>query len=332
MLRQGQLVGVLYLENSLTGDAFSPDRVGILQVLAAQAAISLENAALYDELEQRVVDRTSELQASLHMLKENQAQLIEAERKTTAARYEREVAIARHIQTSILPKDLHLEGFQLAAAMVTATEVGGDYYDLVPVGDGGFWLGIGDVSGHGLNAGLMMLMIQSCLAGLLRRDPFADPSHQLCLLNDVLYENMRKRLEATDYATLSLLRFFPDGRFLIAGAHEDSLIWRAREKRVERVLTEGTWMGIADSVAAAMVTREHHLYPGDILMLYTDGITEAGADGPGLFGLDRLADLLERTHAQPVDAILRSVYDEVNAWSPTRTDDQALLVLRRSAP
>ena len=111
LVRQGNLVGLLYLENNLATAAFSADRVELLEVLSSQAAVSLENAMLYEDLERRVEDRTRELEASLRLLKKNQSQLIEAERKTAVAYYESEMAIAQQIQTSILPRQLDVPGF-----------------------------------------------------------------------------------------------------------------------------------------------------------------------------------------------------------------------------
>jgi sigma-B regulation protein RsbU (phosphoserine phosphatase) len=338
MMRQGTLVGLLYLENSLAGDAFSPDRVGLLEVLSSQAAISLENATLYDEMERRVEDRTRrleestrDLEASLRLLKENQAQLIEAERKTAVAHYEREMAIAQHIQTSILPKRLDVPGLEIAASMLTASEVGGDYYDLHPTADGGCWLGIGDVSGHGLNSGLVMLMIQSGLATLMWRDPQAQPADLVALLNRMLYENIRVRLGRDDFATLSLLRFFPDNRFVVAGAHEDIIVWRAATGRCERIPTRGTWLGIAENTERQLKNQEHRLEPGDVMVLYTDGITEAKSADGQLYDIDRLCAAVERAHAKPTTDICRDILDGVRQWASEQADDQTLVVLRRKA-
>jgi serine phosphatase RsbU (regulator of sigma subunit) len=338
MVRQGSLVGLLYLENSLAGGAFSPDRVGLLEVLSSQAAISLENAALYEEMEQRVEDRTRKLEAStgdleqsLRLLEENQAQRIEAERKTAVAHYEREMAIARQIQTSILPQRLEVPGLEIAAGMVTASEVGGDYYDLLLTDDGGCWLGIGDVSGHGLDAGLVMLMIQSGLATLMRSSPHADPARLVGLLNEMLYENIRVRLGREDFATLSLFRFHPDGRFVVAGAHEDMLIWRARSEQCEEMATVGTWVGVLKRAERHMKNQENRLDPGDLMVLYTDGITEAKSPAGEQFELTRLAEVLAAAHAEPAEVICRRILERVAAWSSEQADDQTLVVVRRRA-
>jgi sigma-B regulation protein RsbU (phosphoserine phosphatase) len=241
------------------------------------------------------------------------------------------MAIAQQIQTSILPKRLDVPGFDIAASMVTASEVGGDYYDLLRTDDGGFWLGIGDVSGHGLDSGLMMLMIQSGLATLMRRDPHADPASLVALLNRMLYENIRVRLGRDDFATLSLFRFYPDGRFVVAGAHEDALIRRARTGQSEEVPTVGTWVGVNEHAGDQMKNQSNYLDPGDVMVLYTDGITEAKSPAREQFELTRLAEALEAVHAEPAEEIGRRILSRVKAWSTEQADDQTLVVIRRLA-
>jgi DNA-binding LacI/PurR family transcriptional regulator len=129
-----------------------------------------------------------------------------------------ELEIAARIQTAVLPRELAAPGLDLAAKMIAATEVGGDYYDVLPF-DGGCWLAIGDVAGHGLRTGLIMLMIQSAVAGLCARSPGASPSELLTVINEVLYENVRERLQRDEHATLALIRYTSDGQLTIAGGH-----------------------------------------------------------------------------------------------------------------
>jgi predicted ATPase/serine phosphatase RsbU (regulator of sigma subunit)/tRNA A-37 threonylcarbamoyl transferase component Bud32 len=317
MIRQGEPVGLLYLENSLTDDAFSPSRVELLDVVASQAAISLENAILYDEMEKRVQQRTR--------------QLVEAERRAAVAHYEKEMAIARQIQTSILPRRLDVPGMEIAAAMVTASEVGGDYYDLFTTADGGCWLGIGDVSGHGLNAGLVMLMIQSGLASLMRRDPDADPSSLLCLLNSMLRENIRGRLGRDDFATLSLFRFYPDGRFVVAGAHEDIVLLRASTGACEQLRVTGSWLGVRERTSSQMPNHSDRLDDGDVMLLYTDGITEARNQAREQLGLERVIQTVTGLRAEPAATICAQVLERAKAWAPVQDDDRTLVVLRRQS-
>ncbi|HYP90915.1 MAG TPA: SpoIIE family protein phosphatase, partial [Polyangiaceae bacterium] len=101
-------------------------------------------------------------------------------------RLEKELEIGARIQTCLLPKTVAIPELELAAKMVPASEVGGDYYDAFAAGSGGF-IGIGDVAGHGLTSGLVMLMVQSVIGALGRKSPEAAPSELVSALNTVLY-------------------------------------------------------------------------------------------------------------------------------------------------
>ena len=137
-----------------------------------------------------------------------------------------EEEIASRIQSSILPGEIDVEGLEIAAGMLPADKVGGDYYDIIPVEDG-CWIAIGDVAGHGLAAGLIMLMIQSTLQGLVKLSPQANPRDLICALNRVLYENIRKRMKRDEHITFCLVRYWADGRLSFAGAHESLIVCRA---------------------------------------------------------------------------------------------------------
>ncbi len=168
-----------------------------------------------------------------------------------ATRLTKELDIATRIQTSILPRELAVEGLEIVAQMTPTSEVGGDYYDVLPT-DGGCWIGIGDVSGHGLNSGLIMMMIQSMVAALVRNQPEMSPSNLVCAVNDALVDNIRVRLAGNDHATLTMIRYHRDGRLVFAGAHEDMLIRRAENGQVEGIETPGTWVGAIKGVERAM--------------------------------------------------------------------------------
>ena len=172
----------------------------VYESLAEQVSSALEGARLVARLVEEATRR----------------QIAERER------LEKEMEIATRIQTSILPRDINVAGLEIAAAMQPATEVGGDYYDVVPVDDG-CWIGIGDVAGHGLGTGLMMLMMQSGFSALARKLPDASPRDLLLALNTMLVENVRVRLGQHEHATLTLLRYRRDGSLTFAGAHEEIL-------------------------------------------------------------------------------------------------------------
>lgn len=243
-------------------------------------------------------------------------------------RLERELEIASRIQTSILPKKYDVAGLEIAARMIPASEVGGDYYDVFAMGDG-CWVGIGDVAGHGLSAGLEMLMVQSVVAGLVRHAPRASPSDHVRVLNSVLYDNIRDRLGQDEHITLTLMRY-EAGVFTYAGAHEEIIVCRAAGGPCEFIDTPGTWLGGMRDISRVTKDSKLELQPGDVMLLYTDGITEAQDAKRAQFGSERLAKLVEDHRTEPVATIRDKIIDAVQAWQAVQDDDISLVVLRRS--
>jgi sigma-B regulation protein RsbU (phosphoserine phosphatase) len=249
------------------------------------------------------------------------------EQQAAKERLEREMEIATRIQTSILPARLEMPGYSLAASMETASEVGGDYYDVIPTEHGG-WLGIGDVAGHGLPAGLVMLMVQSAASVLVRANPTDEPSALVTRLNTFLFENVRTRLAQDEHVTFTLLRCSEDGEVVFAGAHEEIVVWRKSTGKSERITTPGAWLGVVESIGHATGDHTERLQPGDLMLLYTDGLTEAMDGDRNQYGMDRLCARLESLADRPVEEIVEGVRSDVDAWSVERVDDVTLLVAR----
>jgi sigma-B regulation protein RsbU (phosphoserine phosphatase) len=249
---------------------------------------------------------------------------------STTRRLEQELEIASNIQTSILPRMLEVKRLEIAAKMVPATEVGGDYYDVLPVDDG-CWIGIGDVAGHGVTAGLVMMMMQSVVAAMTRNQPMAAPKDVVSLLNAILYENIRHRLATDSHVTATLLRYTSDGKVVFAGRHEDLIVYRAATQRCERIATPGMWLGIERDIRDGTFDSELALADGDMLVLYTDGVIEARDAGKREFGDDRLCDVIERHRGESVDRILDQVVTAVQAWTAQQRDDVTLVVMRYRA-
>lgn len=258
------------------------------------------------------------------------AQEVLLKEATRSARAQQELAIAHRVQTTILPRVLRAPGLQLAAAMLPAEQVGGDYYDLQPF-PGGAWLAVGDVSGHGLGSGLVMMMLQSALSAIWRTRPELRPSEAHAHLNGLMFENIRTRLENDDHVTLTLLRYLETGEVSFAGAHEDILLLRA-DGREEVLHTPGTWVGGIEDVSRATVDTTVRLQAGDLLVLYTDGVTEAMNADHELFELDRLLAVVREARALPVEEIRDRVVAAVKGWMHQQHDDITILVGRYSGP
>ncbi len=294
----------------------------VLDLLAEHG--TLERAAphlLHAIREQPDLDKGAEVGA----LRAYIGKLVE---KSTANDQQRfsELQIARHIQTAILPRDLSVDGLEVAAIMVPATEVGGDYYDVLPAHDGA-WFGIGDVTGHGVGAGMIMLMVQSAVAALIRT--CNGPRDVVIELNALLHDNIHGRLRERDHVTFSLLRYTRDGLVRFAGAHEDMIVWRAQSRRCEVIETNGLWLGAVASVAEQTKEEQLQLAPGDILVLYTDGVTEARNAEREQFGLDRLRDLVVELApaGQPIAQLCDAIVGKVVRWG-TQADDISVVVAR----
>ncbi len=253
------------------------------------------------------------------------------------ARLQRELHIGGSIQTSILPRDLSVEGLDIAARMVPATEVGGDYYDVLPT-DFGCWIAIGDVAGHGMAAAIVALMTQASIATLTRAKPNARPAEIVALVNEVLHENIRHRLAQDEHVTLSLFRYESGGKLAFAGAHEEVVVYRSQLGKCEPLPTPGTWLGARRDIRSVTTDSETWLDPGDVLVLYTDGITEAMDAAGEQYGIERLMDAVESTRDEAAVSIHRSIWQDVQRHSlagraagaeAAQEDDATLLVVRR---
>ncbi len=242
-------------------------------------------------------------------------------------RLEQELEIGAKIQTCILPGQVEVQGLEVAATMRPATEVGGDYFDILPA-EGGCWIGIGDVAGHGLTSGLVMLMAQSAISALVSGGTELTPSAVVSRLNHVIYDNVRNRLHHDEHLTLALLRYWENGRIVFSGAHEYIIVGRARSGQCELIPTTGPWLGAIPDISGISEDSTLNLESGDVVVLYTDGITEAMSATREMFGVHRLRAVIEAHLNETPDQLRSVILAEVERWRPTQLDDESLLVIR----
>ena len=285
----------------------------------------ISNGDLAARIEPSGARELQTLGAAMNRMAEELAQ--SRDRLTEQQRLQKELEIATRIQTSILPRAPRLPGVEISASMLPADEVGGDYYDILPA-DGGGWIGIGDVAGHGLTAGLVMMMIQGIVSALIRERPDAAPSELLCALNRVLYENINERLGQDEHVTLTLLRYEESGKLSFAGAHEEMVICRAADGSIERVATPGTWVGAVPDIARNTSDSRLELGAGDLLVLYTDGLIQGMDKNGEQFGLERLSAAVAEKRHESVDDICAHVIATARAFFVEQNDDLTLVVLR----
>jgi serine phosphatase RsbU (regulator of sigma subunit) len=240
-----------------------------------------------------------------------------------------ELTVARRIQTALIPRPAQVPGLEIAAHMLPADQVGGDYYDIFNMPDG-CWMAIGDVTGHGLLAGMIMLMLQTAVSTLVTTLPGASPAQLVCRLNRVMRSNIRERLNESDHATFVILRYHSGGAVTMAGAHDEIVIYRAASGSCERVSPEGVWLGIADDIEEYTPDQHFRLERGDLLLLYTDGLIEArSADGEE-FGLERVEQILRGSAQSAVAEIQGHLLAAARAWTPVQQDDVTLIVARQA--
>src|SRR6476661_3362455 len=334
LLNQGKLGGILYLENNLAIGAFTSERVETLKIIAAQTAISIENASLYEKLEdynrtleQKVEDRTAELaQANAEILVLNER--LEVENLRMSA----ELDVTRRLQQMILPQQQELEsieGLEIAAFMEPADEVGGDYYDVLNHG-GKATIGIGDVTGHGLESGVLMIMAQTAIRTLLVHNE-TDPVKLLQTVNQTLFDNV-ERMNCGKSMSLSLLEYRGDNILRLSGQHEEVIVVRDCGE-VERIDTMelGFPIALEPDIADFIATTEIQLNSGDVVVLYTDGITEAFDMNQKEYGIEPMIELVALHREKSAAEIKQAIIDDVRRYIGEQKvfDDITLVVIKQ---
>lgn len=278
-----------------------------------------------ENLEGLVAERTQELGKANHEITALNARL-----KSENLRLGAELDVARHIQMMVLPKSHELGGIpriEIAGYMEPADEVGGDYYDVLQDGER-VKVGIGDVTGHGLESGVLMLMVQS-VARALQEKGGGDPKEFLEVLNRAIYKNI-ERTRTDKHLSLAFLDY-EDKRVTLSGQHEEVIVVRG-EGDVERIDTVdlGFPIGLESDIADFVGTRDFSFDSGDVIVLHTDGVTEAEAPGGELFGFDRLCESAKRHRNGSADEIKDGIIADLMAHIGTQKihDDITLVVMR----
>jgi sigma-B regulation protein RsbU (phosphoserine phosphatase) len=251
--------------------------------------------------------------------------------KAENVRMSAELDVTRKIQQMLLPKDRELKaviGLDIAGFMESADEVGGDYYDVLQQ-DGRVKIGIGDVTGHGLESGVLMIMVQTAVRTLLAYNE-PDPVRFLSAINRAIYDNVQ-RMKSDKNATLALLDY-EEGMLKLSGQHEEMIVVRSNGS-VERfdTIDLGFPIGLDVDITEFVAEKMVQLYKGDVVVLYTDGITEAENMDKMLYGLERLIDVIQRNWQRTASEIRYAVIDDVRSHIGEQKifDDITLLILKQ---
>ncbi|MCP4134815.1 MAG: SpoIIE family protein phosphatase, partial [bacterium] len=248
-------------------------------------------------LENKVEERTEELKAANEEMLAANESLAEARDALWG-----EMQLAKKIQTVLLNKEPEISGYTIAVHMTPADDVGGDYYDIINI-KGYDWIVIGDVAGHGVTSGLIMMMAQTAIHATLEQNPELEPSELLTLINRTLVKNINL-INNEKYITITVLAAHKNGTFSHSGLHQDIYIYRSGKGTVDVVETDGAWVGLMDEIGSKLKNLQFELNPGDAMLLYTDGIPEAWVKGSvkgerdpatDMFGDKRLIDLLKKS-------------------------------------
>ncbi len=291
---EDRVLGVLDVQSNRTG-AFDKDDLFVLKTLADQIAIAIQEARLYQEALAR-------------------------------QRLEQELVLAAQIQASLLPENVPvIPGYEVAAFWRPALEMAGDFYDFVTLTDGRWGFVIADVSDKGIPAAMFMAATRSMVrASVLGRRP---PVEAITRANALILRDTR----ADMFVTLCYCVLDPSSGHLIYvnAGHTPPLIYRAKADRAEYLHSKGIVLGAIEDIH--LEEKVVTLRPGDVLALYTDGVTEAITLEEVEFGEERLADVVRRCHAQHPSEIIGSIVAAVTEYvgDAPQHDDFALIVIKR---
>jgi sigma-B regulation protein RsbU (phosphoserine phosphatase) len=292
---KNDLYGVMLVEEGTDSPRFRQKRVEIVTSIAQQVALSVQNERLQREMVAR-------------------------------ERLEHEIQLARQIQKTFLPERLpEFPSWDLAATWVTAREVGGDFYDLIELPGEKLGLLIADVSDKGIPAALFMALTRTLVRAAVFDTP--SPADVMKRVNALIIpDNQQGMFVTAVYGVLSL----QSGEFTFANAGHNPPVWLCRSSgRVETLHRTGAALGIIEDLS--MEEKVIHIDGGDLLLLYTDGLTEAFSPDDEMYGEDRLVQTLRSADVSSargvLDALETSVHRFMGSLPPA--DDLTMLAIRR---
>jgi sigma-B regulation protein RsbU (phosphoserine phosphatase) len=287
---KGRVVGVMDLESDRIG-YFTEDHVRTLSTFAPQIAISVENARLYEELAMR------------------------------QRRIEEDLKAASELQTWLLPREApDMANLEVAIGLRPAREISGDIYDFSEHSDDHVAIAFGDVSGKGAAAALYGAL----MSGLLRttNSRRRNPAESMKILNEAL---VGRKVEAR-YVTLLMMLWHPHSRhFTMANAGAiPPMICRGGE--ILKLRVEGVPLGLLPSRDYEEI--EFQTQPGDLLVLYSDGIPDHLSPSGGEYGRKRLAEVIRRHCEVPAQAVIDAIFADLDSFNTELFDDQTLIVMK----
>ncbi|MDD5066412.1 MAG: PP2C family protein-serine/threonine phosphatase, partial [bacterium] len=296
LILESETIGTIGLGKKGTLQNYTIRDIDLLEQLGRQIGITIDNA--------------------LH-----HADIIEKERMAE------EFKLGRQIQSALLPRSVPVvKGLKVSGMMEVAKEIGGDYYDFIPLsGEDNLAVVIGGVSGKGLVPGLFMAMVKAAIHIFSEKE--RSPKNILLNVNEIFNQHVGQDKFVTMLyliwqAQKSMITFSSAGS-------EKILIYRAREGEVEMIQPGGMILGIVPDIGKMLEEKEINLKTGDKMLLYTDGVVEAHNSSGERFGPDRLKDSFMRYNQKAGEALISSIRDEIYSFiHPSgQKDDFTLVVL-----
>jgi serine phosphatase RsbU (regulator of sigma subunit)/CRP-like cAMP-binding protein len=291
--KDGKIIGVLQLLNKKKG-LFTKDDEHFINALSIHASIAIENARLY------------EAEKAYHRMRE-------------------EVRLAARIQGDLLPK-VHpqIDGYDVAGTSIPAQEVGGDYFDYIPVDKGQWAVCLGDVSGKGLPASLVMANLQATLRG--QTYPGVSVKDCVARSNRLLHRSTSiDKFVTLFYGILDTASH----RLTFSNAGHDNPYFLSDGRPDRRLSTGGIVLGAIEEFPFQEESIEFH--PGDLLVVYSDGIAEAMNKKGDFFGEERIAEAVAKHRACPAAELMEKILSTVRKFvgKHPQSDDMTLLILKR---
>jgi serine phosphatase RsbU (regulator of sigma subunit)/putative methionine-R-sulfoxide reductase with GAF domain len=294
LLIKNDIFGILLVEEAPGGLRFRARRLDIINGIAQQAALAVQNDRLQGE-------------------------------KVLRERFETEAQLARQIQQTFIPETMPpLSGWDLAARWRTARQVGGDFYDVLEFPDGRIGLFIADVADKGMPAALFMALTRTLVRAAVTETE--SPAAALRRVNDLLIPDTQQGMFVTAvYAVL-----YPEsGKLVYANAGHNPPLWVTQDNEVERLTRTGMALGVIEG--EQIEDRSITLAEGDCLLLYTDGLNESFSPDGDIFGEERIIASLQDGKSKSAERILQGIETDLDEFvgDEEQSDDLTMLLLCR---
>ena len=287
---KAKIIGILMLTNKKTGDAFTPDDLRLLSIIAPQSGQLILNSQLQEE---------------------------SLEKK----RMEQELALARHIQMSLLPAEkLVIPEFDMATYFNPAEEVGGDYYDYFLLGEDRVGIVIADVSGHGPSAAMMMTMVKGILHSITHQFESADRA--LLDINTILTRIVPREIIIT---MVFLVFDIKKKELCLSNAGHNPIIhFEGATQSCTMVECRGCALNL--SPKSEFLTKTLPLKPNDVFFFYTDGVTEAVNENMEMFGEQRLMESVGKVAGSSSDAVVAKIREDLFEFTGEKSQSDDILM------